>query len=646
MSEFIQHLARTVVPRDGAGRTDGQLLDAYITCRDEGSLAALVRRHGSMVWGVCRRVLRNYHDAEDAFQATFLVLVRKAASIASRELLANWLYGVAYHTALKARATGATRRGRERQVPEMPEPAVVEQNLCPDLRPLLDQELSRLPDKYRIVIVLCDLEGKTRKEAAQQLACPDGTVAGRLARARLMLAKRLARQGVVLSGGMLAAGLSQKVVLAGTPSSVISSTINTVRLFAAGRSATSLISPTVMGLADGVMRAMFLTKMKLVVVLMCVVTVLGFGGGTIVWRRQAAGFDLPTGQGQQTDKPRKKQPAQPPLEDPQVVKAIQAAGGEVSFWKEGRRRWTKVEFPHDKGNDGSLMHLKGLRHLQTLNLRCGPVALGGRQFTDAGLAHLKHVKTIRTVNFVMGQVSDAGLAHLKGWTDLETLNFADVPITGTGLEHLKGLPLKLLWISTGAAVSKHFTDAGMAQVKGFPKLEDLSLVSPDITDVGLEHLRGMAHLRFLTLGSDRITDEGLVHLKPLAKGKLEHLTILCPGVTDAGLESLKGMINLKHLGLCSTRVTAEGLRKLQVLTKLTGLTLAGTGISDAGLVHLKALSGTLEYVDLQKTNITDAGLEHLHGLSKLRHLNLTDTAVTDSGLEKLHKVLPKVKVVR
>src|SRR5882672_11131187 len=105
MSEVIQHLRRAVLLQEGAGLTDGRLLENYISRRDEAALAALVRRHGPLVWGVCRRVLRNYHDAEDAFQATFLVLIRKAASIASRELLANWLYGVAHQTALEARAT-------------------------------------------------------------------------------------------------------------------------------------------------------------------------------------------------------------------------------------------------------------------------------------------------------------------------------------------------------------------------------------------------------------------------------------------------------------------------------------------------------------------------------------------------------------
>jgi RNA polymerase sigma factor (sigma-70 family) len=645
-SEFIRHLGQTAALRAGAGVTVGQLLAAYLTRREDTALAALVRRHGAIVWGVCRRVLRHYHDAEDAFQATFLVLVRKAASIAAPELLANWLYGVAYQTARKARATGAKRRARERQVAEMPEPAVVEPDLWPHLQPLLDQELSRLPAKCRSVVVLCDLEGKTRKEAARQLACPDGTVAGRLARARLLLARRLARRGVVLSWGMLAVVLSRQVVLADTPAPVLSSTLRAVRLFAAGRSATRLISPTILSLADGVLRTMSVTNMKMVLVLLCVAAVLGFGGGALVWRAQAAGMDLPGRPGQEGEGAGKKQPAPPPLEDPNVVETIKAAGGEVSFWKEGQRRWTKVEFPLDEGNDASLRHLTGLRHLQTLNLMSGPVGLGGRQFTDAGLAHLRNVKTIRTMNFFLGQMSDDGLAHLKGWTDLETINFADFPVTGTGLEHLKGLPLKRIWIATGAAVSRHFTDDGLAQVKGFPKLEDLSLVSPDITDAGLEHLQGMVHLRFLTLGSERVTDQGLAHLELLATGKLEHLTLLCPGVTDAGLARLKGMTRLKDLNLSSTRVTDAGLRELGGLTKLTGLILSDTRIGGAGLSHLKALSGTLEYLDLQKTNLTDAGLAHLHGFGKLRHLNLTDTAVTDAGIEALQKALPMVKIAR
>src|SRR4029077_5536535 len=145
MSGVIPHLRRIVLLRDGAGLTDGQLLEDYISRRDEAALTALVCRHGPMVWAVCRRVLHNYPDAEDAFQVTFLVLVRKAASIASRELLANWLYGVAHQTALNARAMAARRKARERHVAAMPEPTVTDQERWHDLRPLLDEELSRLP---------------------------------------------------------------------------------------------------------------------------------------------------------------------------------------------------------------------------------------------------------------------------------------------------------------------------------------------------------------------------------------------------------------------------------------------------------------------------------------------------------------------
>src|SRR5262249_41380183 len=129
ISGVLQHLRRAVLFQEGADLIDGQLLEDFISRHDEAALAALVRRHGPMVWGVCRRILRNHHDAEDAFQATFLVLVRKAASVLPTAMVANWLYGVARQTALKARATVATRERRERQVATMPEPAGREQDL-------------------------------------------------------------------------------------------------------------------------------------------------------------------------------------------------------------------------------------------------------------------------------------------------------------------------------------------------------------------------------------------------------------------------------------------------------------------------------------------------------------------------------------
>jgi RNA polymerase sigma factor (sigma-70 family) len=289
MTEFIQHVRRAALLRDGAGLTDEELLKAFISRREEAALGALVRRHGPMVWGVCRRILRSYHDAEDAFQATFLVLVRKAASIAAPELLANWLYRVAYQTALNARATAARRKERERQLTEMPEPEVVPQDHWHDLRPLLDEALSRLPDKYRAVLILCDLEARTRREAARQLGVPEGTVAGRLARARTMLAKRLTRHGLATAGGAVAVVLAQDVAAAGVPIAVVSNTIKAATVFAAGQGAAGgVIAPEVAALIQGVLKTMLWSKLKVATVVLLGVLAC-IGGGAVAFLPMAAG---------------------------------------------------------------------------------------------------------------------------------------------------------------------------------------------------------------------------------------------------------------------------------------------------------------------------------------------------------------------
>jgi RNA polymerase sigma factor (sigma-70 family) len=278
LRQVIHTLGGAPLHHEEAHPSDGQLLESYVRSREEAAFAALVSRHGPMVWGVCRRLLRCHQDAEDAFQATFLVLVRKAASVVPRALVANWLYGVAHQTALKARATSARRTAREKQVPAMPEPALEQHQRSDDLQFLLDQELSRLPDKYRAVIVLCDLEGKTRKEAARHFHLPEGTIASRLATARAMLAKRLARHGCGVSGAALAAVLAQGMASAALPASVAASTIRAASLFAAGRAAAAGVIPVkAVALAEGVLRTMLLTKLKIATALLVAVAVLGWG---------------------------------------------------------------------------------------------------------------------------------------------------------------------------------------------------------------------------------------------------------------------------------------------------------------------------------------------------------------------------------
>ena len=260
----MQWVRRVVPMPQGPDITDGQLLERFIRGRDAAAFEALVQWHGPMVLGVCRRLLRNEHDAEDAFQATFLVLVHKAASIVPREMVGNWLYGVAYRTALRAKSTAAKRRTIEKQVATMPEPEIAQADESWRLlQPLLDQELSRLPDKYRVPIVLCHLEGKTQKEAARLLAWPEGTVAVRLMRARAMLAKRLARCGLPLSAGLLALALVQNPMSAGVPAPLVAGTVKTATFVAAGQAvASGTIAPEVTALTKGVLTAMFLTKLN------------------------------------------------------------------------------------------------------------------------------------------------------------------------------------------------------------------------------------------------------------------------------------------------------------------------------------------------------------------------------------------------
>jgi RNA polymerase sigma factor (sigma-70 family) len=276
MNNVVQHLRRAGLLQGAGEGTDGQLLERFVRRREGAALEALVRRHGPMVWGVCRRVLRNHHDAEDAFQATFLVLVRKAASVRPRDMVGNWLYGVAHQTALKARATAAKHRARERQVADMPELAANAHDLGSELQAALDQELSRLPDVYRVALVLCDLEGKTRKEAARQLGVPDGTLAARVARGRTMLAKRLARHGLTVSGGALAGALSRQAA-ASVPAPVLSATIKAANLLAAGR-ATGAIAAPVAALTEGVLKAMLMTRLKSVLGTALVLGLLTLGG--------------------------------------------------------------------------------------------------------------------------------------------------------------------------------------------------------------------------------------------------------------------------------------------------------------------------------------------------------------------------------
>jgi RNA polymerase sigma factor (sigma-70 family) len=288
METVLRHLRRAALLGRGGGPTDGQLLADFLARRDGGAFEALLRRHGPMVLGVCRRVLGDAHDAEDAFQATFLVLVRKAAGLRCRERVGNWLYGVAYRTARKARVMNARRRARERRATAGARPGAGRDAATEELLERLDAELSRLPEKYRLPVVLCELEGRSRKEVARALGLAEGTLSWRLAQARKLLAAKLGRNGPALPAGAVAVALSAGAAEAAPSAALLSATARAGLRLAAGQALVGAAPPQVVSLTEGVLKAMFLTKLKVAAWAVGVALLVAAGAGGLSYQRAVA----------------------------------------------------------------------------------------------------------------------------------------------------------------------------------------------------------------------------------------------------------------------------------------------------------------------------------------------------------------------
>jgi RNA polymerase sigma factor (sigma-70 family) len=295
---------RQVSPRaEPAAVADADLLDRFLRNRDEAAFEVLVWRHGKMVWNLCRRLLRHTQDVEDAFQATFLALVRKGRSIHQGASLSSWLYKVAYRVALRARASSfhSARALEEQETPV----CNADDTSWRDLRPVLDEEIGRLPEKYRAAVILCYLEGHSTAEAAALLGCPRGTVLSRLATARQRLQRRLLRRGVTLT----LAGLTVRLVDcagAALPAPAVTTTCAAALGLAAGKAAGGVASARAVVLMEGVLRTMFLSKLKLALLLAAVVLLAGLGLSRwgLVGPNRAEAFE--------TDKKAGDQPASPP----------------------------------------------------------------------------------------------------------------------------------------------------------------------------------------------------------------------------------------------------------------------------------------------------------------------------------------------
>jgi RNA polymerase sigma factor (sigma-70 family) len=325
----ISYLRATLCAGTTAGAPDGDLLEQFVAQRDEAAFAALLRRHGPMVWRVCQRLLTDRQDAEDAFQATFLVLARKAAAIRRRKLLANWLFGVARRAALHLRALRARRARHEQPCGDLPDvQATVDTPWWDDMQAVLDEELARLPAKYRLPLLLCGLDGMTHAEAGQYLGWPTGTVAGRLSRGRELLRSRLLRRGIMAPAAVLAAALAGGAASAAVPPQLVATSVRSAAvLVAAGHPAAAVASPAVALLVRGVLRRMFLSRLLTTTGLVAALA-LALAGAAAVERPAppaeappAAPVPLP---------PNRLRPAvvaQPPPPEPERAPARRAAAG-------------------------------------------------------------------------------------------------------------------------------------------------------------------------------------------------------------------------------------------------------------------------------------------------------------------------------
>jgi RNA polymerase sigma factor (sigma-70 family) len=321
----LRWLRGLAAPREEGAQTDALLLERFAARHDEAAFAELVRRHGPLVLGVCRRLLRHEADAEDTFQATFLVLAQKAGSVRRGESVASFLYGVALRVARKARVAAARRRLREGTLPDVPAPGETPAWERRELGAVLDEEVGRLPARYRVPFVLCHLEGRTNEEAARQLGRPLGTVLAQLSRARARLRSRLARRGVVLSGAALSTALAGEATAA-VPPALAGAALRGALTFAPGKAAAAGAVPAgAAALAEGVLHAMFRTKLLTAATAVLAVCLAGAGVGLVAHRALA--------QKPGTSQAEKERPApkRDPLQGTWIIESAEFAGKKLDL---------------------------------------------------------------------------------------------------------------------------------------------------------------------------------------------------------------------------------------------------------------------------------------------------------------------------
>lgn len=664
MNHILSRFSHLV--EDLSHETDGRLVATFLT----GSHAAfreLVDRHSSLVFGVCYRILRHQQDAEDAFQAVFIILARRAADVWPQDAVGSWLFGVAYRVALKSRIRRARHRLREQAAEE-----VAQQHhsaLEHDITEIIHRVLAKLPEVYRAAIITCDLEGLSRKDAAKQLGWTEGTLSGRLARARRLLANRLRKVGVTCP----AAGVASVL---GTAASVEARLADEVMNLA---STASEVPASVAALTHGVISSRIAFKVKAVTAIL-VASAVGFGAWAVVPGDGIEGnkdtLNATALLGTQTRKLEAADTSQgvqlvqeePKPIPPEVVRAWEKAGASVrsaepngfDFSTRPAMQYYKTQplknrellvFSLSSGvkkvsglpapevpfgiawcfiTDEQLKQLAEFKQLQWLRVS------SSEEVTDAGLKTLSALKQLRSLSLEGTQVTDTGLRELSAFKQLRSLELRRMGVTNKGLKELSTLKqLQSLYLE-----SEGITDAGLKELSALKELQTLDLTCSKVTDVGIKELVAFKHLKRLSLWNTQVTNVGLKELSTLKE--LQSLELSSSyEITDVGLKELSALKQLQTLNLSRTRITDVGMKEVSVLKQLQTLDLTYADVTATGLKQIAELT-QLKTLNLSNTLVRDSCLEELATLKQLHTLDLSGTLVKnldDIGTLKQLQVL-------
>ncbi len=518
LGTLLCHIEQLTASRGAHDGTDGQLLEDFVARRDEKAFAALVTRHGPMVLRVCRRVLHHEQDAEDAFQATFLVLARNTASIRKRDTLGSWLHGVAYRTAMKAKRSAARRRNHEARLRAIA-PRATPGPSWDETQAVLDEEIRRLPPVFRAAFVICVLEGKSGAEAAVELGCKEGTVKSRVGRARRLLQRQLARRGIKLGVLLAALSVAESTARSTLPAPLAKTAIRFGLVAAAGGPAAGVVPSHVAALAAGVARAMFLTKAKIVTAVLMTVSLL-IAGATQAYQSLAA---------QEQDEP----PATAKPAEPSVRQAVRQRQSEQSHEPKDALTFSgRVLDPEGKPFSGAKLHLLAHPwakpepvHLQTTSADGGTFRLtvapgdARRLADDASWMPTAVVATAEgygpavSLHAASEAAADLALRLVKD----------DVPVRGRIL-NLEGKPL--------AGVTVHVAGLSVpANGDLTPWLKAIEANPKDGYAVEGEHLERLDFLEGTGLYPAVVTDaEGHFEIKGVGRERVAHLVLEGPTI--------------------------------------------------------------------------------------------------------------------